>query len=1021
MKRKIYHSISTTIKATIREIGLFLVLITLGASLNAQTVVQSLSELQPYLKESNVHVKLAPGTYTVTAEDVANKLFESQTYTESNNSYFKVLLLVSGNGSTYDFTDVTIKVKTEVFRAYGNYDVYEVQITGNNNVLKNLTLFDDGSVDDNPTSGAVNIVIDGASNRVEGFHVTSTGSFPYGYGDAFGKGGSGNVIGHKKHSTCLVRGESNHVKNCTFIHRTYGHCIFMQAANNPLIEGCYVEGEVRSTDDMLAEEGTGSPADLVDFMTTWGYRLPPGHMMSLGEEGIRAYNAGETVIDGVHYSRGTSNVTVLNCTVKNMRGGITLAHATGSKYVEGCTIIGCEQGYALASGSVVNCKADAAYGPVYQSTYDNDRNFNADITIIPPVDPYYNGSKCVAYIGGSGHRVVLRGNEADVNPELKIQMGGYLQNQRFLSGEPSSQNYHTARDMTIYNLSGYEMDLPSASYNVTGITCGLITDEGTDNDVTVVTCEEACVNEPGVTPPSYATSGINYSLYEGDWDALPDFGSLSPALSGWSADLNVAATDDLSTYALVFDGFITIAEEGSYDFYISSDDASRLTIDGIEVINHSPATFEEVTGSICLEAGDHLINIAYVEKNSNETFTVAYEGSTVAKTTNLALLGIPDDAIVNLAYRGNATQSSIAYDGAPIRAVDGNTSGVFADNSVSHTNANSSYPWWQVDLGGSYAIGEIKIFNRTDCCSERLANFNVSVLESSGIIKYSQTVASLSQATLSINAEGAIGSIIRIQINGTGTLALAEVEVYEGTPSVGGGEFQMVKRSASLYAINGGAEVQAGDAISLLKHANHENLTWTEIDRGDGYFSYQKYGTEYCLHGGTENIEEQNVTLIECAESDVNQQWLKIGAGDGYYRLQKRGNNMVIDAGNGRSDGAKVFLGSLDVTDQNQQWKFESADLDNLQIDEEILSADLSDVEIIAYPNPVSTQLTLNVPVSVYDHLVMYNLDGRVVYRDQIPSDAKTLNVNFDSRRSGMYVVILSGKGAYKQVKVIKK
>ena len=112
----------------------------------------------------------------------------------------------------------------------------------------------------------------------------------------------------------------------------------MQAADEPLIEGCYIEGAMRSTDDMLAETGTGSDGDKAGFMTYFGYKLPPGYMMSMGEGGIRAYNGGETIIDGVEYNRGTSNPTIINCTVKNMRAGVTLTHATGTKYVSGTTV-----------------------------------------------------------------------------------------------------------------------------------------------------------------------------------------------------------------------------------------------------------------------------------------------------------------------------------------------------------------------------------------------------------------------------------------------------------------------------------------------------------------------------------------------------------------------------------------------------------------------------------------------------------------------------------------------------------
>lgn len=463
---------------------LFLLLFSFGTVLKADVItVNSPKELLPYLDDDNVSVKLAPGTYTITAADIENGTFTD--YSLINNKKAYVLFLFKGNNSTYDFTDVVINVKTEVFNAINSDadDFFEIQVTGNHNVIKNFTLVDVGSVHDYPKYGCVNVVMDGAYNTIEGFHLTAKGSSPYGYGDAFGKGG-GAVLKLNKHSAFLIRGESNHALNGIIIHRSFGHCMFMQAANNPKIEGCYLEGEMRSTDDMLAEEGTGSKADGVDFMTVWGYKLPPGYMMSTGEAGIRAYNAGNTTIDGVDYSRGTSNVTVLNCTIKHLRTGVTIAHATGEKYVEGCVAIGCENGYSLASGNVVNCYADCAYGPVYASTYENDKNYNAEITIIPPEDDYYNGSGAVAYIGGSQHTVTLKSASGLIaNQDLKIKVGGDKGNIRLLNGNLPHQNDFTATNLTLHNLTNYPVFLSNKSSNVNGTSGGMVTDDGNNNNV----------------------------------------------------------------------------------------------------------------------------------------------------------------------------------------------------------------------------------------------------------------------------------------------------------------------------------------------------------------------------------------------------------------------------------------------------------------------------------------------------------------------------------------------------------
>ena len=88
--------------------------------------------------------------------------------------------------------------------------------------------------------------------------------------------------------------------------------------------------------------------------------------------------------------------------------------------------------------------------------------------------------------------------------------------------------------------------------------------------------------------------------------------------------------------------------------------------------------------------------------------------------------------LTNLALNRPATQSSeyTPFPGPASRAVDGNVDPNFNDGSVSHTN-NSVGPdgnaWWEVDLGAVRNIDHLQVFNRTDCCSERLNGFLVKI------------------------------------------------------------------------------------------------------------------------------------------------------------------------------------------------------------------------------------------------------------------------------------------------------
>ncbi len=345
--------------------------------------VNSLEELLPYLKQDNVEVKLTPGVYIVTVKDVKAGKYPLRAEVEEGKKN-NTILLVEGSGSTYDFSGVTIEVETKVFGAFDNNNEFvELHILGNNNVVKNLKLMDVGSKDDFPPYGCVNIIMDGSYNRVEGVEVRSTGSMPYGYGEVFGKGGK-NTIRHRKHSAILVRGDYNHLKDCRVIHRAYGHFVFMQAAHNPTIEGCYIEGEMVTTDDILKEKGTGSSADKINFKTVYGYKLPAGYTLSTGEDGIRTYNAGRTMVNGERMKRGSMNITVKDCVVKHARGGVALTLSSGFKRVENCTLIGCQGGYATGSGGeIINCRADVAFRAAFSTAYDRDRDITADITIMP--------------------------------------------------------------------------------------------------------------------------------------------------------------------------------------------------------------------------------------------------------------------------------------------------------------------------------------------------------------------------------------------------------------------------------------------------------------------------------------------------------------------------------------------------------------------------------------------------------------------------------------------------------------
>jgi mono/diheme cytochrome c family protein len=110
----------------------------------------------------------------------------------------------------------------------------------------------------------------------------------------------------------------------------------------------------------------------------------------------------------------------------------------------------------------------------------------------------------------------------------------------------------------------------------------------------------------------------------------------------------------------------------------------------------------------------------------------------------------------NVAPRGAAAQSSVAYAGPAERAIDGNTSGVFSDGSVTHT-ATEDDPWWTLDLGATHAVEGLRVWNRTDGdLEQRLAGLRVALLDEAGAVVWRSAPAGVPAPVLALGpADGA--------------------------------------------------------------------------------------------------------------------------------------------------------------------------------------------------------------------------------------------------------------------------
>ena len=138
-----------------------------------------------------------------------------------------------------------------------------------------------------------------------------------------------------------------------------------------------------------------------------------------------------------------------------------------------------------------------------------------------------------------------------------------------------------------------------------------------------------------------------------------------------------------------------------------------------------------------------------------------------------------------------ASQSTTGAGGDAARAIDGNYNNDYnAGLSTTHTlDAAGSY--WQVDLGSSQSINNVVLFNRGDCCGDRLSNYSILVSDDPTFGSFTGTTGNNLDAVpqgkiRSHSLGGAVGRYARVRLDGVGAsgvqiLSLTEVEVVGGS------------------------------------------------------------------------------------------------------------------------------------------------------------------------------------------------------------------------------------------------
>lgn len=210
------------------------------------------------------------------------------------------------------------------------------------------------------------------------------------------------------------------------------------------------------------------------------------------------------------------------------------------------------------------------------------------------------------------------------------------------------------------------------------------------------------------------------------------------------------------------------------------------TNDDVQILSASPSggiwSGATTDGTFDPSVGPGVYEITYSYDNGMGCFQ--------SKSINIEvnLVGNSGCVLANGALNKNTSQSTTYGNGHASYAVDGNTQGSSPWTAdLQHTN-NEYRPWWQVDLGELHEIEEVKIYNRSDALQFKLRDFYVFV--SSQPINTQSSLENLladenihnyyfsGEASLQENIEILNeGRFVRIQLSGSGTLHMSEVEV----------------------------------------------------------------------------------------------------------------------------------------------------------------------------------------------------------------------------------------------------
>ena len=133
--------------------------------------------------------------------------------------------------------------------------------------------------------------------------------------------------------------------------------------------------------------------------------------------------------------------------------------------------------------------------------------------------------------------------------------------------------------------------------------------------------------------------GLYYDFYAGGtWDNIEEFVGSEIFYSGTTENIDIAIRKEYYDYddyfAFIFRGYLFIEKAGTYTFYLTSSDGSKLLIDNNLIVdNDNLHDITEKSNQVSLSQGPHFIELFYFERTDEEQLKLELDGPGINRQT----------------------------------------------------------------------------------------------------------------------------------------------------------------------------------------------------------------------------------------------------------------------------------------------------------------------------------------------------------------------------------------------------